>query len=209
MRNAGARRAGAATALAVLLAAASCTVVPPAPARTLAPFTVPDYVDRAPVEVAILPAVPAPNFTADDAGVLRGHLYRELLAKGYTPLALDYVDQAVGGIVPTTPQAGPSEPPRIARLRPALATDAFLALDVLYVKTVPGAEPGVYQIDVRATLLDGETGSVLFDHRFDETYEVRFDSERRVPTSLRDDVLRRFAARLVSDLPARRSARSP
>ena len=182
-----------------------CTSAPPPPPPTQAPFTVEDYASRAPTEIAVLPPSVAPNFGASDGDTLREHVYARLIEKGYTALDPGYVDRAVESEVQRGRRTAESTPPRISALRTLLETDAFLSLDVINVKVLPGVDPSIYRIEVRATLIDA-FGATLFEHRLPVTYEVDYGDNRELSSNQLDDVLRRYAARLINSLPARSAA---
>jgi len=175
---------------------------PPPPAR--APFTVEDFQQRTPTEVAILPPTIAPNFSTADGDLLRNHVYARLIEKGYTVLDPAYVDQAVSAEVPRGRRSEDAPPPSVASLRASLEADAYLFLDVLNVKVLPGVDPSIYRIEVRATLLDGGvTGGTLFEHRIPVTYELDYGENKEPTHEQLDDILRRYAARLMNALPGR------
>ena len=185
---------------------AGCTSAPPPPPPTEAPFTVEDYRSRAPVEIAVLPPSIAPNFGAADGDLLREHIYSRLIEKGYTGLDPEYVDRAVESVVERGRLTSESTPPRVSALRSLLDSEAFLLLEVINVKVLPGGEPSIYRIEVRATLVD-TLGSTLFEHRVTKTFEVEYGDDRELSRDQLDDLMRRYAAQLVNALPARSSSK--
>lgn len=201
----GARSAGRLGCLLLGIALSGCATTPPPLPPSRAPFTVADFGNRIPVEVAILPPSLAPDFSSADGDTLRQQIYQRLIEKGYTPLAPEYVDQVMASAVPRGRRSAEARPPSISSLRAILPTEAFLFLDVLQVKLLPGVEPATYRIEARATLLDGATGATLYEHRIPVTYEVYYEGRELLPGQA-EDVLRRFASRLIGPLPARRTS---
>ena len=182
----------------------ACKTAPPPPPPARAPFTVEDYQQRAPTEVAVLPPTIAPNFGTEDGDLLREHVYARLVEKGYTVLDPAFVDQAVSSQVARGRRSSEAAVPSVASLRSALDTGAFLFLDVINVKVLPGVDPSIYRIEVRATLLDGGiTGGTLFEHRIPVTYQVDYGESRQLSPAQLDDILRRYAAQLINSLPGR------
>ncbi|MBI4879341.1 MAG: hypothetical protein HY812_06730 [Planctomycetes bacterium] len=56
------------------------------------PFTIAEYAARAPVKIAEVPPAASTTFRSEDSRRFRDHVYRQLILKGYTPLAPEYVD---------------------------------------------------------------------------------------------------------------------
>ncbi|MFH0946757.1 MAG: hypothetical protein V2A76_16300 [Planctomycetota bacterium] len=182
----------------------ACKTAPPPPPPARAPFAVEDYRERAPSEIAVLPPTIAPNFGTEEGDLLREHVYTRLIEKGYTVLDPAFVDQAVSSQVARGRRSSEAAPPSVASMRASLDTDAYLFLDVVNVKVLPGVDPSVYRIEVRATLLDGGiTGGTLFEHRIPVTYEVDYGENRELSRAQLDDILRRYAAQLINSLPGR------
>lgn len=172
-------------------------------AVTKAPYTAADFGRRAPAEVAVLPVTGALDFTAAEAAALRDEAYGQLLGKGYAPLAPEFVDRSLG----SSGDAAGAGPPRIADLQARLPTDSYLLLDVLQVDRLTADKPPLYRLHARATLLDGESGAQLFDHVISMPFEARYVEGAALADEQVEDVMRRFGARLLGPLPARRSDR--
>ncbi len=183
-------------ALALALVAATvagCTVMPPAEAPNSLVYMAPDYADRTPIEIAVLLPNEVPNFPAAHAALMRERLYGELLSKGYTCLNPTFVDGQIGALAA-----------RLDALRGAIRTDAFMSLELISVKEVPGLNPGIYRLEARGSLVD-PAGAVLFDHQMPMTFEVDFGPDRELSDVERSELYQAFVRRLLRDLPARRS----
>jgi hypothetical protein len=190
--------------LALPLALAACEA-PPAPiASGSVQFAVKDYSARAPVEVAVLPIAADPRgLTEDEARVLRGAVYTELIGKGYTPLNTGFVDAALGDTLERSGAAA-GTPPAISALYSALPTDAFLFVDVERVDRDRG-DPPVLRIRARAALLDGKTGTILFDHRMESPFDVTYRTDGSISERQTRTVMERYGTSLAGPLPARTS----
>jgi hypothetical protein len=193
-----------ASASALLLALAGCEA-PPAPLSSgSVQFAVKDYAERAPIEVAVLPvATGERGFTPAEAKMLRGVLYDELIGKGYSPLNPVFVDAALKDALERSGAAA-GTPPAISALHAALPTDAFLFVDVERVDRDRG-DPPLFRIRARAALLEGKTGTILFDHRMEAPYDVSYRTDGSISERQIRTALERYGTSLVGPLPARTS----
>ncbi len=182
---------------------AACMTAPPSSTPTPAPYTIPEYAARAPVEIAVVQSSPSAFFRADDSRRFRDHVYRELIEKGYTPLAPEYVDGKLERLLAR--RVDRAERLRVSSLTDALEAESFLVLDVLSVTQRPAGKEGSYRIEARATLLEGSSGTTLFDHRLPFSFDVDFGSDEKLSPAQADDLLKRYAKRLLSGLPGRRT----
>lgn len=188
----------------LLVSLTACAGSPPRPYDAPPPYTIVGYAGRTPTEIAILPPAAVPNFPAAEGRALVEHVYSALVDKGYTPLSPDHTEGRLAELLPPgRPRA--SRPAPLPALAGALPADAYLEIDVLSVKMVPGVEPAVYRLDTQATLVGRDGGETLFQQRLPVTYEVSYEADRTLPAATRDEVLRRHVARLLAGLPARRS----
>lgn len=182
---------------------ASCMTAPAVSTPAQPPFTIAEYAARAPVEIAVVPPAASTTFRSEDSRRFRDHVYRQLILKGYTPLAPEYVDGKLERLLAR--RVDRSERLRVSALKDAVEAEAFLLLDVLSVTARPAGDQGSYRIEARATLLEGASGTVLFDHRLPVSFDVDFGADEKLSPPQVDDLLKRYSSRLLTALPARRS----
>ena len=149
-----------------------------------APYTAPDYDGLAPAEVAVLPPVTFPLVDPELAATTRRVAYEQLLAKGYAPLSLRYVDGEVGS-------AGTD----IDAARQAVDCEAHLVIELLRPETLAHGEKGAV---ATVELIDRSSGRALFGHRVVEPYHPG-EAGWTAATG------ERLATRLLVGLPARRT----
>ncbi len=181
------------------LAICGCYTGPSAGGPSKSAFVINDFKSRQPVEVAILPlTIAAPSFPRAGDAKLRAHLYRALIAKGYSPLALDYVDGRVSGLFGGR-SADPPVP--IDALRSSLDADGFLLVEVQKSESGASAKGGGWRLAAQVKLLEARTGTTLFDQTATTTLDVSADSNGNVSDRDLDDAMQRFASQLVVRLP--------
>jgi hypothetical protein len=149
-------------------------------------------------DIAILPVEDA---TGADHGslspTLRRYVYQSLIAKYYTPLALEAVDRVVAGL------------PAEARSRPEamlgkLQEDAALAIRVLQWDTTWFAR-GKVLTGVSATLIRSSDGKKIWEYEARDRYlAVPVAARGETPDVRRDAVLEVLARELTKGLPRRR-----
>lgn len=152
-------------------------------------FTVRDYELRAPAEIAVLPAAGYDTLDGGVAAACRQAIYDELLRKGYAPLALDYVDRALGStrIGLTT---------SVATVRARIDAEGVLVLQIPQIEELPRGRRGV----VARAELYGPAGELLYS-------AVRHESflPDAYGAPIDPAVGGRVGIRVVNDLPSRRA----
>lgn len=172
------------------------TLTTPPPQSEL--VVAPDLEQNWPAEIAVLPVRRPLDFGEAEGLELENELYGELLAKHYTPLALDYVRKSL--------PAGPSNGlPDVMTLGRTLPADAYLMVDLhkADVENSQGTRPR-YRLDGTVFLFEGGTGRELYRHELNVTYDVRLDGSNLLPGVQRREKLRLYAGRLLTRLPIRR-----
>jgi len=117
------------------------------------------------VEVAILPVSRSTGIPDASVGSMREAAYRELVSKGYSALNNQFVDERLTGVDLAAPGAeGDVDPVSLlpmGLLQSRIHADSVLSLRALRLDVEEG---GRRRVSVRATLVAGASGEILFDH---------------------------------------------
>lgn len=183
----------------IALAACDATYQPPNVARPA--YLVGNFHELSPAEIAILPIGGGKDFDAGDSEALYSEAYSVLLQKNYSPLAPEFVARSVPK---DFRKGGPDAVPTIGELKAAIQTDAYLLVDVIRCDVAVVADHPRLQIHGRATMLSGDTGTVLFKYELPTSYDVVLDEEGRLDPVTEKTLIRRFAAQLLTGVPVRR-----
>lgn len=117
------------------------------------------------VEIAILPVARSQGIPDAAIGPMREAAYRELVRKGYSALSNQFVDERLMGVDLGVASGDSSQDPLqtvpMDLLYARVHADSILSLRALRLDIEEG---GRRRISVRATLVSGASGDVLYEH---------------------------------------------